>query len=104
MLSAYHTHPTLVSYLLSHGADPNTLNDRGQSPLAGAIFKAAGAPGGSGAASGPEGDEGMSEADQVVELLLGAGADVDKGRPSARESVAVFRLERWKERIDRSNG
>lgn len=107
MLASYHTHPALVSYLLSHGADPNTLNDRGQSPLAGAIFKAAGAPGGSGAASAPGAeedeerstDEGQSDADQVVQLLLNAGADVDKGRPSARDSVEMFRVERWRDLI-----
>jgi ankyrin repeat protein len=39
MLSSYHGHLPLVRLLLSHGADPNTLNDRGQSPLAGAVFK-----------------------------------------------------------------
>ncbi|KAL8922512.1 MAG: hypothetical protein Q9208_005134 [Pyrenodesmia sp. 3 TL-2023] len=107
MLASYHTHPALVSYLLSQGADPNTLNVRGQSPLAGAIFKAAGAPGWSVAASAPgveedeqrSMDEGQSDADQVVQLLLNAGADVDKGRPSARDSVEMFRVERWRESI-----
>lgn len=39
MLAAYHGHAPLVKLLLSHGADPNSLNDRGQSPLAGAVFK-----------------------------------------------------------------
>jgi ankyrin repeat protein len=39
MLAAYHGHASLVKLLLSHGADPNSLNDRGQSPLAGAVFK-----------------------------------------------------------------
>ncbi|KAL8749672.1 MAG: hypothetical protein Q9184_006716 [Pyrenodesmia sp. 2 TL-2023] len=112
MLASYHTHPALVSHLLSRGADPNTLNERGQSPLAGAIFKAAGAPGGSGAASAPgaEGDEersmdeGQSDADQVVQLLLNAGADVDKGRPSARHSVEMFRVDRWRELIRNGAG
>jgi hypothetical protein len=40
MLSAYHGHADLVKLLIKHGADPNRLNDRGQSPLAGAVFKA----------------------------------------------------------------
>lgn len=39
MLAAYHGHAPLVKLLLQHGADPNNLNDRGQSPLAGAVFK-----------------------------------------------------------------
>lgn len=39
MLASYHGHLPLVRLLLRHGADPNTLNDRGQSPLAGAVFK-----------------------------------------------------------------
>jgi ankyrin repeat protein len=39
MLASYHGHAPLVKLLLDHGANPNTLNDRGQSPLAGAVFK-----------------------------------------------------------------
>jgi ankyrin repeat protein len=39
MLASYYGHAPLVKLLLEHGADPNTLNDRGQSPLAGAVFK-----------------------------------------------------------------
>ncbi|KAL8969827.1 MAG: hypothetical protein Q9197_004136 [Variospora fuerteventurae] len=110
MLASYHTHPILVSYLLAHGADPNSLNERGQSPLAGAIFKAAGAPGGHGAASAPgsavdedrSADQGQSEADRVVQILLDAGADADRGTPSARDSVEMFRVERWRGGFERS--
>lgn len=39
MLAAYHGHAELVKLLIEHGADPNRVNDRGQSPLAGAVFK-----------------------------------------------------------------
>lgn len=39
MLAAYHGHADLVKLLIQHKADPNSLNDRGQSPLAGAVFK-----------------------------------------------------------------
>lgn len=39
MLAAYHGHAQLVDFLIEHGADPNRLNDRLQSPLAGAVFK-----------------------------------------------------------------
>jgi ankyrin repeat protein len=42
MLASYHGHGSLVRLLLQHGADPNILNDRGQSPLAGAVFKGEG--------------------------------------------------------------
>lgn len=39
MLAAYHGHAQLVKLLIQHGADPNRVNDRGQTPLAGAVFK-----------------------------------------------------------------
>lgn len=39
MLASYHGHPELVKLLMRYGASPNVLNDRGQSPLAGAVFK-----------------------------------------------------------------
>lgn len=39
MLAAYYGHAGLVKFLIQHGADPNRLNDRRQSPLAGAVFK-----------------------------------------------------------------
>lgn len=39
MLAAYHGHAELVKLLIQHNADPNRVNDRGQSPLAGAVFK-----------------------------------------------------------------
>ena len=70
MLSTYHGHAPLSRLLLSHGADPNRLNDRGQSPLAGAVFK----------------DE-----KEIVDILLEAGAVVDLGRPSAWEAVELFK-------------
>ena len=70
MLSTYHGHLPLSRLLLSHGADPNRLNDRGQSPLAGALFKGEG---------------------EIVDLLLESGADVDLGRPSAAEAAELFK-------------
>ncbi|GKT66161.1 ankyrin-like protein [Colletotrichum tofieldiae] len=39
MLAAYYGHADLVKLLIQHGADPNRLNDKRQSPLAGAVFK-----------------------------------------------------------------
>ena len=70
MLSTYHGHAPLSRLLLSHGADPNRLNDRGQSPLAGAVFK---------------------NEIEIVDILLEAGADVDLGGPSAWEAVELFK-------------
>lgn len=39
MLAAYYGHADVVKFLVEHGADPNRLNDKRQSPLAGAVFK-----------------------------------------------------------------
>lgn len=84
MLSAYHGHTPLVRLLLQHGANPNQLNDRGQSPLAGAVFK---------------NEEG------VIEALLEGGADPDGGRPSAMEAVGLFGAEeRWGEKFMEARG
>ncbi len=69
MLAAYHGHATCVAMLAGRGADVNRPNDRGQTPLAGAVFK----------------DE-----PDVVRTLLEAGADPDAGTPSARDTAAMF--------------
>jgi ankyrin repeat protein len=69
MLAAYHGHPGTVALLVERGADANRANDRGQSPLAGAVFK----------------DE-----REVITALLAAGADPDSGSPTARETAAMF--------------
>jgi ankyrin repeat protein len=69
MLAAYHGHAETVGALVALGADPDRTNDRGQSPLAGAIFK---------------GEVG------VVQVLLAAGADPDLGTPSARATALMF--------------
>ncbi len=70
MLATYHGQVPLTRLLLSHGADPNRLNDRGQSPLAGVVFK---------------------NEQEIVDILLENGADVDLGRPSAAEAVELFK-------------
>ena len=74
MLSSYHGHVHLVRLLLLHGADPNRLNDRGQSPLAGVVFK--------------------NERECIEELLKG-GADPDLGEPSAIQACQIFRQEEF---------
>lgn len=69
MLAAYHGHAATVAMLAQRGADVNRVNDRGQSPLAGAVFKVE---------------------HEVVAALLAAGADPDTGTPTARETAAMF--------------
>jgi ankyrin repeat protein len=69
MLAAYHGHAGTVRLILDHGGDPNMANDRGQTPLAGAVFK------------------GYTD---VARELLDAGADPDAGTPSARAAAQMF--------------
>ncbi|MEU8802337.1 ankyrin repeat domain-containing protein [Spirillospora sp. NPDC048819] len=69
MLAAYHGHAETVRALLDRGANPDLRNARDQSPIAGAMFKGA---------------------DDVVALLREAGADLDAGTPSARDTAAMF--------------
>lgn len=74
MLAAYSGHASLVRLLHAKGADPNRLNDRGQSPLAGAIFKGEG---------------------EVVRTLVELGADPRVGEPSAIDSAKIFGQDVW---------
>lgn len=78
MLAAYSGRPALVAALAGRGADPDALNDRGQSPLAGAIFK---------------------KEDAVVEALLAAGASATAGHPSALETARAFGRDDLVERL-----
>lgn len=71
MLAAYHGHAETVRTLLELGADPNALNDRGQSPLAGAVFK------------------GYAEVVQV--LVVEGQADKLAGTPNAIDTAAMFK-------------
>lgn len=69
MLAAYHGQTETVAALIAGGADLNLANDRGQTPLAGAVFK--------------------DETD-VIETLVEAGADPDAGTPTARATAEMF--------------
>lgn len=89
MLATYHGHTELLSLLLYYGADPNSLTSRGQSALAGSIFK---------------------KEEVCTRLLLAAGADPDwppsqLGGPSARTCAGIFKVEEvWREDFDSAVG
>jgi ankyrin repeat protein len=70
MLATYSGHADLAKSLLARNADPNRLNDRGQSIIAGAVFK---------------------QHDNIVRILLDAGADPRLGTPNAIQSAYMFR-------------
>jgi uncharacterized protein len=72
MLAAYRGAAATVRMLLEKAADPNLLNARGQSIVAGALFK--------------------GESD-IVTSLIAAGADLDIGTPTARDAAAMFKQE-----------
>ena len=69
MLAAHHGHEPTVRGLLARSADPNCVNYRGQTPLAGAVFK----------------DERA-----VVGILVASGADPCRGQPSAVDTARMF--------------
>ncbi len=69
MLAAYHGHAAMAAGLADRGADVDRLNDRGQSPRAGAVFRGE---------------------DEVVATLLARGADAGGGTPSAPQTAEAF--------------
>jgi ankyrin repeat protein len=72
MLAAYYGHAETVKALAAWGADVDRLNDQGQSPLAGAVFK---------------------KWFEVVDVLLSAGASPRVGTPSAINTAVAFGLD-----------
>lgn len=70
MLAAYAGHTELTKGLLEKGADPNRINDLGQSIVAGAVFK------------------GHNE---IVRALMEKGADPRQGTPNAIQAAQMFR-------------
>jgi uncharacterized protein len=69
MLASYYGHESAVAELVERGADVDRHNNRGQTPLAGAVFK---------------------NETTIMELLLRAGADPLAGLPSALETARFF--------------
>jgi ankyrin repeat protein len=69
MLASYAGHLSLTKALLSRGADPNRLNDLGQSIVAGAVFKAH---------------------TDIVRALMEARADPRLGTPNAMQTAHMF--------------
>jgi len=69
MLASYYGHESAVAALIARGADVNRHNNRGQTPLAGAVFK---------------------NDTTTIELLLRADADPHAGSPSALETARFF--------------
>ncbi|KDN38713.1 hypothetical protein K437DRAFT_251143 [Tilletiaria anomala UBC 951] len=73
MLAAYHGHASLVKDMLTSipcPADPNQLNGKSQSPVAGAVFKGF---------------------DDVVKVLIEGGADPLAGQPSAEATAGMLK-------------
>ena len=69
MLASYYGHESAVAALISRGACVDRHNNRGQTPLAGAVFK---------------------NDTTIIELLLSADADPLAGSPSALETARFF--------------
>jgi ankyrin repeat protein len=71
ILAAYHDHPETVRALLTRKADPDRVNDRGQTALGAAVFR---------------------RSTENVQALLAAGADPAAGGRSAVEIAEFFEL------------
>lgn len=69
MLAAYYGHDAAVAALIARGADVDRPNQRGQTPLAGAVFK--------------------NDA-TMIDLLLRADADPHAGSPCALQTARYF--------------
>jgi uncharacterized protein len=82
ILAAYHGHPGTVRMLLAHGADPDRVNDRGQTALGAAVFR---------------------RSTESTTLLLEHGANPEAGGRSAVEIAAFFDLDEMAALLARSS-
>ena len=84
MLASYYGHQAAVAALIVRGADIDLHNNRGQTPLAGTVFK---------------------NDTSIMNMLLDAGANPLAGAPSALETARFFKrdelVRRLREHIDR---
>ncbi|WP_257160313.1 ankyrin repeat domain-containing protein [Corynebacterium cystitidis] len=69
MLASYSGQHELVTQLINAGADVNKPNNRGQTPLAGVIFK---------------------KEEAIIDDLLAAGADPLAGQPNSIDTARMF--------------
>jgi ankyrin repeat protein len=83
MLASYAGHLSLTQGLLARGADPNRLNDLGQSIIAGAVFKA--------------------HVD-IVRALVEASADPRLGTPNAIQTAHMFKRKDLMELVGANEG
>jgi ankyrin repeat protein len=82
MLAAYYGRESAVAALIARGADVDQHNNRGQTPLAGAVFK---------------------NDTRIIELLLSADADPLAGSPSALETARFFEREELARQLAQHN-
>jgi ankyrin repeat protein len=78
MLASYYRHESAVAALIARGVDVDRHNNRGQTPLAGAVFK---------------------NDTTIIELLLSADADPLAGSPSALETARFFGKEQLAQQL-----
>ena len=78
MLASYYGHEAAVAALIERGADVDRHNNRGQTPLAGSVFK---------------------NETSIVDRLLRAGADPLAGSPSALQTARFFQRDELVRRL-----